>query len=337
MYLTLLVLSLFAASLLVNVVFVFRYLWTGSSKIRYYSINLSVLVLTFLFLFLIAEHIFYYVIVQSDGCNFTLSAKRWQQKYWTPVNSLGYRDDEHTGAQLEGRKTVFVVGDSFAAGYGIKDYRDRFSGVLQKKMGEGSVVITVANPGWDTAREYEGIVSYPHKPDVIALIYLINDIESAARKKAFYRPTLIPPPGKIVKTLVMRSYFLDFVYWRLYRFKNVDIEQVYWGYIKECYSNEEIWRTHKDELLDIVNYARDNGAELIVVVFPQLQDIEGSRVFTSNVTDFLVSNKVRVIDLTDILAGRNPMELVVNPVDAHPNEGLHEEVAELLFEQMQEL
>ena len=48
-------------------------------------------------------------------------------KYWKPINSYGYRDIEHVN--LKEKKLPFVVGDSFVAGHGIKNYKDLFSNV----------------------------------------------------------------------------------------------------------------------------------------------------------------------------------------------------------------
>jgi hypothetical protein len=95
--------------------------------------------------------------------------------------------------------------------------------------------------------------------------------------------------------------------------------------------DERIWQIHKNEILDIVNYAEDKNAELITVVFPQLTNIKRSREFTSKVVDLLNHNQVRVIDLADILSEREPLELVVSQLDAHPSVLLHREVASLLF------
>jgi hypothetical protein len=40
---------------------------------------------------------------------------------------------------------------------------------------------------------------------------------------------------------------------------------------------------------------------------------------------------VDVIDLAPVLAGREPSELIVHSMDAHPNERVHREVAELIW------
>ena len=84
--------------------------------------------LSILYLLLIVEIVFATVFVQSDGGNSTLVSKRWFQKYWNPINSDGYRDYEHIWKE----HVLFIVGDSYIAGHGIKNIDDRLSSILAK-------------------------------------------------------------------------------------------------------------------------------------------------------------------------------------------------------------
>ena len=63
--------------------------------------------------------------------------------------------------------------------------------------------------------------------------------------------------------------------------------------------------------------------------------VEASAVFTSKVAEFFQKHNVRVLNLEPILVEREPMSLVVNSLDAHPNEALNKEVAELLTKELQ--
>ncbi len=53
------------------------------------------------------------------------------------------------------------------------------------------------------------------------------------------------------------------------------------------------------------------------------------------VFDLLQEGKVEVIDLAETLKGRETRSLVVNAMDYHPNEAVHEEVGDLIFERLQ--
>ena len=87
---------------------------------------------------------------QSDGFNLTMSSRKWFERYWQPVNSLGYRDVE-PAPRKDGEKIVMVLGDSFAAGHGVDNAADRFGDVLGRKLGQGWRVVNAAKIGWDSA------------------------------------------------------------------------------------------------------------------------------------------------------------------------------------------
>src|SRR6185436_234575 len=73
------------------------------------------------------------MVERSHAVGYTLAARLWFARHWsTPNNSLGYRDVEHPD---DGRKKLFVLGDSFVAGVGIADARERFSDLLQVGLG----------------------------------------------------------------------------------------------------------------------------------------------------------------------------------------------------------
>jgi hypothetical protein len=343
---------------LIATVFFFKRFWRGESKIRSITINFIVLVFSLLYSFTLLELLLSTVFLQSYESGFSLFEKRWDDLYWKPINSIGYRDVDHPKSDFANKKTIYVVGDSFVAGYGIKDYRDRFANVLQDELGERWSVITIAKNGWGTFAEYNALLSYPNKPtkifgangngivnqtiqdpnlkpNVIILSYFINDIEDAAYFDGlgwFQPPALYG--NQFIQSMSNRSFVFNFVYWTLYLRMHPDIGKVYWDYLRECYTRGDIWKTQTDELLKFVDFARSRNIKLIVVVFPELRNIEGSKEFTSKVVDLMKENNVSVIDLDTILSGRNPRELIVQPLDGHPSAELHKEVANLLFERV---
>lgn len=329
----------FLLLLSVTMVIILRCMWIRESKLRRYFIKLCITGFTFILLFLVVEVFFRFFVIQTDNLGFTLAAKLWYSKYWIPINSFGYRDIEHTKPSLNGKKIIFVVGDSFVAGAGIKNYKDRFSNILQKNLGEDYVTINIARPGWATEDEYNAILSYPYKPDIIILSYNWTDIEGSAKKMGIdinkYKSTIPSPTSGIIKYFFNTSYFFNYCYYRLYRFyKSNDITQIYSNFL-DCPSNEMIWQDHKKSLFNIISYAKNQNIELIVVVFPFLRPrhaIIFSKNFSTKIVDFMNFNKVTVIDLTDKLIGRNPQELIVNSFDSHPSVKLHKEIANLLVE-----
>ncbi len=129
-------------------------------------------------------------------------------------------------------------------------------------------------------------------------------------------------------------YSLDYLYWRVYRFRNADIGKYYWEYLSNCYSNQDVWEIHKEELLDIVSYTKDNNIQLVLVLFPHLVKMQQSKEFISKVAGLMNVNEVETIDLSTEFAARDPKELVVNSFDVHPNEATHKEIGGLLYDRI---
>ena len=321
----------FTVVILAIVVFVVaRYLWHNESTARTNFINYSIVFLVIVQVLLGLEIYLKYCFQQSDTWGHTLVSQKWFAKFWKPLNHYGYRDIEHPESQLKGKKVVFVVGDSFVAGHGIENPKDRFANVLQEELGVNWELIIIGSNGWDTAQEYEGVVSYPHVPEVIVLSYYINDILGAAAKHGFEnpKPKMTQPPQ--FTYIINNSYLVNFVYWRLFRL--TAMSPGYWEFLKSCYADQDVLSSHQEDLLKIVEFSKKNNVELICIVFPHLRKINESKEITSKVVNFLRNNGVTCIDLADEfkLSERNPSEIVINNFDTHASVKLNIEIGLML-------
>jgi hypothetical protein len=229
------------------------------------------------------------------------------------------------------KRIIFVVGDSFIAGYGIENCKDRMSDLLQHKLSEKYVVINIAKNGWGTMDEYNAILSHPFKPNIIILSHCINDLEGTCNRLGFKFTFPKLWENTFIRYFVKRSYLLNFIYWKVYELLYADLGERYWEYLQLCYSNTEAWDIHKEEILGIINYSKKVDADLIVIVFPELRRIQMSKEFTSKTVDFFNSQEVKVIDLANILLGRALDELIVHRGDGHPSVKLNEEISDRLF------
>jgi len=325
-----LVVSFVCASVLVVLMTVFfRKVWTKDSRVRSACINGLVLVVTLLYLVLGSESFVRMFLIQSDGTAQTLVSRLWWSRYWHPLNSYGYRDVEHDEADVAGRKVLFTVGDSYTAGHGVKDVKDVYARVLQKELGEEWRVVNISKCGWATRDEYQAAVSFPYKPDVIVPAYALNDIQIAASEHGVNRPPL-HAPSRAVRSLIDRSYFMDFAYWRV--FVLAHRSEIWRKFVSQCYEYDDIWRTHGEDLDSFVRWTRDENAKLVVAVFPWLNNVAASERLTAKVAAFFEARDIPVIDLAGVFADRKPSQLVVNGFDAHPNESVHKEVAGLLLD-----
>jgi hypothetical protein len=268
---------------------------------------------------------------QSDGFNITMSSRNWFERHWRPVNSLGYRDAEPR-PKAPGEKLVLVVGDSFAAGHGIDRAEDRFGDVLGRDLGPGWRVANAAKIGWDTVDEDEALRAYPVPPDVVVLAYFVNDIYRAAEKAHFPLPFTIQfPKTAVTRYLVDHFALANFVYWRLARMGNVDdAAKGFWDRLRAAYADPAVWGEHARELDSVVDWCRECHVRLIALIIPSLVDVAGTTSMTARVAAYFRERGVETVDLTPILAGRDPASMVVNNVDSHANVALDAEMAGLL-------
>jgi len=227
---------------------------------------------------------------------------------------------------------VLVVGDSFAAGHGVDDYRDRFSNALAQKLGDKYAVYNASNIGWDTGDELRALKRFPVTPRIVVLSYYLNDIFGAAKRENFDMPFGVHfPEGALMRHLVENSSLVNFVYWRLARAGNMDgAKNSFWARLREAYAEPAVWKEHERELAAVAAWCGEKNARLVVLVFPNLQDVAASMPLTAKVSAYFQSLGALALDLGPMFLGRDASELVVNAVDAHPNKGVHQEIAGLL-------
>ena len=330
---TTILIGVFVGLLAVSVgsIVVFRSYWQSASKLRDAAMNVLLMGCTFAYAFFALEVYFYQFGVQSKGFGVAMATKRFiaMNFHW---NALGYRDFEQTSADFEGKHKLVVVGDSFTAGNGIANQADRFSDQLAMHLGEDWRVGNIAKGGWDTVRELEELKGYPVKPDVAVLTYYLNDIQNAVESQGLKFLGEFPLPKGKMKSIVESSYLLNVTYWRFYRVRVQFLEVDFWKGLQEYYQDEKVWDIHAQELTDFATYCEDNDIDLYVMMFPNLLFIEESAPVTKKIANHFASLGVQSLDLTTVLLGREPTDIVVNALDAHPNEGVHHEAGKLLYE-----
>ena len=103
--------------------------------------------------FLLLELSFMFVPISHGGGDM-LCAHTWFFYNWE-WNSLGYRSQEWSEEDVSGKIKIGIIGDSFVAGHGVSDKQNRFSNLLQKKLGDEYFVFNLGKNGNDTQEEWE--------------------------------------------------------------------------------------------------------------------------------------------------------------------------------------
>ncbi len=233
---------------------------------------------------------------------------------------------EHEG---DGRRNLLIVGDSIVSGVGIRDVNDRFSDRLQAILSR----YQVHNLGWnggDAVIERERLKAYPFKADVVVLTFFVNDIVAAAEELGMRLPSFRPyqyvPP--VLRALIVRSYFLDFVYWQM---PHDDLREAA-RFIERCYESKEIIERQQAQLQTLIEDAKQRGALVLAVAFPDLGAPDLTASWVEPALEVFQMNAVPVVDVRELIRGRKPADITVNRNDSHPNELVHAKVANALFE-----
>jgi hypothetical protein len=301
-------------------------------RLRYLAARLLVTYLTLVGLLVGGEAYFRYLYAES-GWGFTLAYQNWERRYWQ-TNSLGYRDREWTPQDWEGKTTIMVLGDSFSAGWGIEDPSDRYPDVLAELLGDDYAVINLARPGLTPRRELALAQEHPlQNPDIILFQYYLNDIDDAAMEIAdFWMPTFPKPPHWIDT----ESYLANFLYWRIvpaYSTIHAPDGQSYWEWNYATFDNYGIFQRHRAELEQVMAFAEERNARLIVVIFPNMHDPVRSIQYVDAVaTVFQEKGYTDILKLFDEAAKWDFADSMVSDRDAHPSVAFHHRVAELIYE-----
>ncbi len=288
----------------------------GKSRLTGLLVTLTTLVI----ILIAAETYLRIFYVTTDGYGFTAMDYWWYKNFgWSHLNSLGYRDYEPT-PDSPGLTRVAVVGDSFAMGHGINNIDDTLPQVLERDLGAGYDVNLIAQSGWDSDVELYNLDQYPLRPNVVVLSYYLNDMDYLLRSTDGNPDANFALPQNDATTWVTRNFFLaSYVYYNLLQFTSTARTTHFAEDLISAHMDDALWDKQVPRLVEMVAWAQRNNARLIVLVWPQLAEVDASTPATKRVGDFFRSANVTVVDMTNILRGKSTAEITVNRFDAHPS------------------
>ncbi|HEX2898636.1 MAG TPA: SGNH/GDSL hydrolase family protein [Bacteroidia bacterium] len=286
-----------------------------------YGIGMVLLLLEGIFMFHTGTHRF----------NGTLGSRAWFLKNWE-LNAEGYRDAAYDSTALEGKRKVLVIGDSFVAGHGVKDPKDRFSDLLGTKLPANLYhVFNLGVGGSDTRDENKRLRAFPYKPDMLVFSWYPNDIELDGELAGFilqharsYHDIWGP-----TRYFVRRSFLWNYLYWR---FPHPDELSDYFGYIKQCFAYLKVRNMHLLQIDKLIAYGDSLQVPMAAVVFPFLENAEGSAFATDIIEERFRKRGVPVVSVRQMILGQPAIDYIVNQNDPHPNERLHAMVADSLYQ-----
>ena len=292
------------------------------------------LILAFLLslLFLGFESYYRFGCDQTDALTDTLVSTAWYARHFH-TNSSGMRDNvNYANARTPGKRRVTFVGDSFTAGFGVKDVEARFVNRIRRLHPDWEVH-AIAKPGLDTSTELLAMhnltVSNHYELDQVVLVYNMNDIGEVMPQWIAEYKTLLAD-GFRKGWLCRNSYFVNLFYLRWQLQQNAYLQN-YFAEVVAAYQGP-LWETQKTGLSAFHNMTRIRGGRLLVVTFPFLHAPLQFKSAHEQLDRFWAEQGVPRRDLLATFSNLPPAGLVVNAHDAHPNEHAHALAAEVIDE-----
>jgi len=106
--------------------------------------------------------------------------------YTIALNSAGFRDPERALQKPAGTARVVVLGDSVAWGWGVEQ-GERFSDLLEARLGPGVEVLNLACPAHGTDQQYWTLIAsgFGYQPDAVLLCFVLNDVPEALAAETY--------------------------------------------------------------------------------------------------------------------------------------------------------
>ncbi len=287
--------------------------------------NLATVLFVSIALLLVLEGVFMFV-ARSHQFDGTLASKVWFARHWE-LNSQGSRDVEME-APKPGPKKLFLMGDSFVAGHGIKDTEKRFGNLIQAEFEDDFKIYNLGANGFGTRDELLKLQLSPIKPDHVILFWYLNDIEECAWKNNEYQAL-----SNHRYSLLDGSYLFNYIWWS---YPHPTEGDNYLQFLEKAFANENVISCHIEELNAFTDYCKANKIEFTLAAFPFMQEPKQKPFAQALLQRFLAlqaakNNFVTYLDLSYVFANIQPdTKLVVNDFDSHPNELANQFVADQL-------
>lgn len=286
-----------------------------------------------------------YVHDTTDMLNYGLASEKWRDRHIFH-NSTGQRDVEHIGNPLHTDENIirlFVIGDSFTYGLGVKDTDDRYGDLIctaVRKKVSNLHCYNISFPRWDLQSYADAFEKYAvefQAPDVVLMQFFMNDIEiytrnrdryagiSQAEHEAHMEYVHGAPANPVLKYIYHKSFAFNFFFLR-YRLATVPSELTYEEVLKSDFVDLRKYQLVEDELNRITVLGEMYDAQLGVVIFPL---VDGSRQeylldgAHQAIHVSLAHRGIPFVDMKESFWRYAPRELMVNRFDGHPNEKAH--------------
>jgi len=256
-------------------------------------------------------------------------------------NSQRFRGPEFK-PKAAGTFRVAILGDSFTEGRGVRE-ADALPSVLERVLNAGEPgrweVLNCGRRGADFPALYETFEELlPESPDLVIYALVLNDVERAPGWDQAYpalNDWILDQHGRIDRDLP-----LGLARSRLARLLSERVKTYFMGrqttrWYKDLYGDENRlgWERTQDYWQRMNRQLKENGGGFLIVSWPLLLGLEGDYPFASlhaTIGHACLRLGIPYDDLLPVLRGQRSSALWAHPLDMHPNEIAHRQVAEHL-------
>ncbi|MBR2813618.1 MAG: SGNH/GDSL hydrolase family protein [Reyranella sp.] len=209
---------------------------------------------------------------------------------------------------------IAFVGDSVTMGWGVAEQETFARQVLDtlKKQGRKVDGFNLGVGNWNTRQELGAYKAYgaKFKPDIIALVYFINDGEPM-------------PTYTETSWLSLHSAAWVVLNYRIDSLLRSFSEAPDWKkYYRDLYNPDaDGWKKTREALAGFATLAKDSGVKLIVFHIPELHELKPYpfQDVTDKVRGVVEGTGTPFYDLLPIVENMEPSTLWVTVPDPHPN------------------
>jgi len=337
-------------------------------KLKKFTVNLSVFIVTLIILLILSEISLRIIENINEGSIIqfpnVIRPSKDQQLYFElvpniknqkfhetkiSINSEGYRDKEYSIEKPDNTIRIVALGDSVGFGWGV-NLEDVYTEVLEKELNKNLdknyEVLNFAVPGFYTAQELRMLESkaIKYSPDIILVIYLFNDAEV----KSFHEYDKLTFIYRQLNFFMKRMSYLHYSLSTVFAETRAKLnereilgqpEKTYIDLLEAMFSeNSEGWNLSKWSLIEIDKLAKGSDSELIVVIFPDIQDLKNYKYENIHkiILNFCKENNLNCMDLLESYKyyADTPMGTGPEKKDAHPDALGHKIMADGIYKNL---
>lgn len=299
-------------------------------------------------LFFYSGEMYLSIFPPSQGNNEAYISKIWFKRYWE-TNKYGFRDKDYMLDELKYKKKDLIVflGDSYIAGHGINDPKDRTADILETALKTDYYLINTGINGIGTLKEFSILKGFPLRPKVIILSHVSNDIEEILPQEESYAAAYQQTESNLSIFLFSNSrnsilgdllyhYIKQLVFASRQQVTNTNSPETKNAF-HEWYKVDTIFNQHLKNIKRISDYSIDSlHAKFILVTYPEGggKEIDSTDIYINRkiINSLAHRNNFYTLNVTPIFRRFKPNDRIVNFLDGHPSKKINQLVADTLIQ-----